>query len=557
MRQFQSPHCHPQSLDSGSTPEAFLARELELGSGAICVTDHGTLASCRKIYDLAKANKITPILGVEAYFRDDNCPILLAKGVDPAKHLKYYHITLHALDQEAYYTLVRLTSRARRETHGSESKPLLTWEDLEEIGAQNVTMGSGCLVGMVQRHLLAYGDVATAEAYYQRLRSIVKPGNFFVEVFPHHCTHDWVRGVFVTLADGTEHKFTPEKKMGLAGLSDTISAGQLADQWAKKPSGHLDYFLHRRKKQPVEQQIANVRRVEGFVENECLPWTTNSNVQQACNEILLGFASKYNDPVLISDDSHYAHPEDKIVQDIRLQQGGVANWRFFGTYNRMATEEAWAYFKENGIYENTFEGWVDNNNAWASRFKDFTLVEPVSMPTKFYPDDTLAHAVALVRKQGRMQWKDPAYLARLQAEINLLRYNGSIDLLPYFFVGADVCQAYADRGLLTGPGRGSAAGLLLAYVLGITHVDPLQYGLSLDRFLTLDRIKSGKLPDIDFDFPSRDLLCEKHLVDKLEAVLEDGSVVQVLPSAVVQTTTGPMKALEALESGADVTNWGV
>jgi error-prone DNA polymerase len=57
-----------------------------------------------------------------------------------------------------------------------------------------------------------------------------------------------------------------------------------------------------------------------------------------------------------------------------------------------------------------------------------------------------------------------------------------------------------------GAWAGSAAGLLLTYLLGITHVDPLRFDLSMDRFMTPDRIASGKLPDIDQDLPSRDLL---------------------------------------------------
>ena len=50
-------HCHQASLDTASTPEAFAAKELELGTGYMTVTDHGTLASARKIYDLAKKKK--------------------------------------------------------------------------------------------------------------------------------------------------------------------------------------------------------------------------------------------------------------------------------------------------------------------------------------------------------------------------------------------------------------------------------------------------------------------------------------------------------------------
>jgi hypothetical protein len=119
-------------------------------------------------------------------------------------------------------------------------------------------------------------------------------------------------------------------------------------------------------------------------------------------------------------------------------------------------------------------------------------------------------------------------------------------------VGADVCDAYSQQGFLTGPGRGSAAGLLLTYLLGITHVDPLMYDLSMDRFLTVDRIKSGKLPDIDFDFPSRDLLVEEHDVDMIEIVMEDGSKKVISPSQKIKTSQGMMTAQEAFDRQAEV-----
>lgn len=551
---FPTPHSHPQSLDTGSTPEAFLKRELELGTGCMTVTDHGSMNACRKVYDMAKAKGVTPILGIEAYFRDDKCPILTAKGVDPATHLKYYHITLHALDQEAYYALIRHVSKARIEYHGSELKPLFTWDDIEALGAHNITCGSGCLVGMVQRHLLTYGDVETAEAYYQRLRSAFKPGNFIVEVFPHYCTHDWVENVIVKMKDGSEYVWKMDKKIQLVGFDKSTPAVTFADMWAKDKSVRIESYHHRRKKTAFEGEIVGVEKLEGFVENECLPWTTNPNVQQACNEILIGFAKKYNDPIVVSDDSHYATPEEKIVQDIRLSQYGA--WRFYGTYARQSVSDAWSYFKDNGHSRAEFDGWVENNRAWGARFKDFKLVEPISLPTKFYPSDTLEHTISLIRQQGRMDWKDKVYVERLKAELELLHRNGTIDLLPYFFLGADVCNAYASRGLLTGPGRGSAAGLLITYLLGITHVDPLKYGLSMDRFLTVDRIKSGKMPDIDQDLPNRDLLCEVHDEERLEVTLEDGSVFQIAPEAMVQTNDGPMRADRALETRAVVTSWG-
>ncbi|WP_231563541.1 DNA polymerase III subunit alpha [Anoxybacillus sp. KU2-6(11)] len=88
-----------------------------------------------------------------------------------------------------------------------------------------------------------------------------------------------------------------------------------------------------------------------------------------------------------------------------------------------------------------------------------------------------------------------AYVARLQYELQIIQQMNFSD---YFLIVADFVRFARERGILTGPGRGSAAGSLVAYILGITQVDPLQYGLLFERFLNPARLS---LPDIDIDFP--------------------------------------------------------
>lgn len=518
MPNYPSPHCHTQSFDSGSTPEEFAQRELELGTGTLTTTDHGSMGACRKVYDVARAKGLTPILGLEAYFRDDNCPILAAKGIvgdDVKKYLKYEHITLHALDEKAFSVLSQRLSHARLEHHGSQSKPLFNWSDLEAIGAENVTIGSGCLVGLVQRHILADSFTlperfALADAHYQKLRSLCKPGAFYVEVFPHRCSHDWVSGIFLDFADGTRVRYYDKKRLRLERLGEMTSL-ELAKTFETKKWEGGDRLIGVKNYQKWAEQepktIVKVEHVRDFLQNECLPWCPDGDMQLACNRIVLQLAEKYHDPVIISDDSHFAHPDDKILQDVRLRQMG--DWRFFGSYHRQSADESFKVFNDTlGVDRKTFDGWVDNNRAWGERFKGFTFASTQSLPTKFYPSDTLGYTGALIKKHGRMDWSRPEYVQRLQAEIDLLHRNGVIDLLPYMFVTEEACALYEKNQLLTGPGRGSAAGLLLAYLLGITHLDPLRYGLSMERFLTLDRVKSGKLPDIDQDLPHRDLLVD-------------------------------------------------
>jgi hypothetical protein len=100
----------------------------------------------------------------------------------------------------------------------------------------------------------------------------------------------------------------------------------------------------------------------------------------------------------------------------------------------------------------------------------------------------------------------------------------------------------------------SAGGTILAYLEGITHVDPIDHDLSLDRFLTLDRIKSGKLPDIDEDLPSRDLLCG-YETEVVEVEAEDGTR-HILPEGfVIETDKGDLPIEQAIKDGAEVAKW--
>jgi len=520
---FSSPHCHIQSLDTASLPEAFAERELELGTGTITTTDHGSLAACRRVYDLGREKGLTPILGLEAYFRDDNDPYLLEAGIERTadkdgtltfrEFLKYQHLTMHFLDQAAYETGVRVLSKAalnRCEKHGSEEKPLFDWNDLQELGAQNTIFTSSCLIGMVQRFIMKHKRLDLAEKFYLKLRGMVKPGNFYVEIFPHVCDRNWDAGCQVTYSDGSVEKFAVHKQLQTDKWKGKIR--DIANKWDEKRDSNaiLEQVMDNRIWTPRAEQktILHVAHKEDYIINECCPQWPDGDLQLYCNKVLIAFATKYGDPIIISDDAHFAHPDEKIIQDVRLQSSG-GSWRFHTSYHRMSSEEAWVYFQEKlGLPPKAFEAMVANNQAWASRFKGFEFKDRVSLPTKFYPADTLNHTLELVKAHKRMQWDNPEWANRLAREIKLLHKNGTIDLLPYFFLDEEVCREAVKRGILTGPGRGSAAGLLLTYVLGITHANPLKYGLSMDRFLTLDRIQQGKLPDIDQDLESREWLLD-------------------------------------------------
>lgn len=519
MRTPVEPHCHIQSLDSASTPERFAQRELELGTGYITTTDHGSMEVTRTLYDLcAKGGKyhgkLKPILGLEGYVRDDNCPILSKKydlsSPDYKKNFKYAHITLHAADEKAYFKLVKKLSDAdfRAEYHGQERKPLFGWADLEELGAENITATSGCLIGMVGRHLMANNDPRSAVEYYEKLRSIVRPGNFYVELFPHTTDKFFQSAVQIRYGNNEVVSLPTWKKIKTLGAE--LSAEDLAGDFkrdataALKKHGSILEVMENRKWNPAlnYQNLISVELNQGFVYNECKPWCNHSDYQLEVNRFLYALAKKYGDKVLVSGDSHFAYPDEFALQDLRLN-----GWRFAESHHRMSGDESYAHFKAKlGVSEALFEEWTQNSYEWASKFDNFTFSPRQSLPTRFYPEDTFRYTMEKVKEHGRMNWKDPVQVERLKTEINLLHKNGTVDLLPYFLMCEELTSLYTRNGRILGSGRGSAAGVRLAYLLGITHRDPLIDGLSLDRFLTVDRIASGKLPDIDMDFPDRELL---------------------------------------------------
>jgi DNA polymerase III alpha subunit len=598
MRNFPSFHGHPQSLDSASTPEAFVKKEKELGTGVLTCTDHGTLAAACKIYTLAKKNDLTPLINLEGYFRDDNCPILNKLGVlrtdtvprgqnkDNWKlshpngsffdYNKYYHVTLGFRDYDAYLKGVKLLSEAdkRAELHGSERKSLFTWNDLEELSGTNTIIGSGCLVGMVGRHLIRSNSssqlkVDAAKAYFDRMNSMFK-GRFYVELFPHVCSHDYVKGIFIEVLNEKEKrvdsfKYYYGKTLRVDGKE--LKAEELAEKWNRNKIQYIQSVKNYRVWQDFEEplRIVSIKKQDGFIQNECTAAAPGGDIQWGVNYFTMGMAKKHNIPIIISDDFHFDNPQQKIVQDVRLAQASISydenkkavsgSWKFYGSYHRQSSEEAFNYFKGKfNTSEKEFEGWVDNAYALVETYKNFKFDTTLQIPTRFFPNDTLAHTKKLIKKHGRMP-NDPIYIERLKKEIELFYNNGTADILPYFFIDEEVCRLYSNQGVLTGCGRGSAAGCLLSYLLNITQVDPLKYNLSLDRFLTLDRIKSGSWPDIDTDFPYRDLLTGQEC-QVIEIEAEDGTK-HILPEDFkLETKDGQLKTTkQIIQDGDDIEPW--
>lgn len=268
------------------------------------------------------------------------------------------------------------------------------------------------------------------------------------------------------------------------------------------------------------------RKVERgmFVRMECSPQAQHGDLQKAGNELIMKIAKKEGLPLLLTLDAHFVNKDQKVVQDLLLQngRGEDGGLKFFTKYYQLNTEEAWDKWKS--LHGNTsaqFVEGVENNHALAAMCERVQLKKEYHLPEVEMSREVIEldcdldtkykhHLFDLITRYGRLP-DDPVYKARIKQEVKLIAENGKVNLLPYFFAVHDICEAARSLGIEIGAGRGSSAGSLLAYVLMITHVDPIEHDLSFARFLSMGRINRGKLPDIDIDFsdPGRLVECLK------------------------------------------------
>lgn len=236
------------------------------------------------------------------------------------------------------------------------------------------------------------------------------------------------------------------------------------------------------------------------------------NIQIAHNMNMIKWAKQFDVKIITAADAHYARKEDKIIQDIFIINS-ITNkngWHFSkDDFHLVNSNQAYELFDRYGHsqYFGLEEYEKSLWNAWeiVNKCKDLKLERPASLIPFPYKDhrhfdpQSGANAKALIMKciQSSPRFpllSNPVYLERLKFELSIIEQKGFLD---YFLIVDDIINWNLSQGFLVGPGRGSAAGCLLAYILQITHVDPIKYGLLFERFLSLDR---DNFPDMDLDF---------------------------------------------------------
>jgi DNA polymerase III subunit alpha len=220
--------------------------------------------------------------------------------------------------------------------------------------------------------------------------------------------------------------------------------------------------------------------------------------QDKVNEALAGFGKEFGLRLCATNDLHYVHRHDSEAHDVLLclQTGARFNdpnrWRFSSQENYLKTpDEMRAAFAD---LPDALASTLDVADRVDLKLKlGATLLPPFDVPDGMTPDQYLRK---LVLEGITWRYGEPTAAVKDRAE-NELSVISQTGYASYFLIVWDFYNFARKQGIVVGPGRGSAAGSLVSYCLGITNLDPLQHGLIFERFLNIDRVS---MPDIDCDF---------------------------------------------------------
>ncbi|MCC8408885.1 DNA polymerase III subunit alpha [Mucilaginibacter sp. UR6-1] len=271
--------------------------------------------------------------------------------------------------------------------------------------------------------------------------------------------------------------------------------------------------------------------------------------QEIVNNALLKYAKKHNVKVICSNDSHYVDQQDSNAHDILLcvntgdmQSTPIATDEEGGKGYRFGFPNDQFYFKtqtEMGKLFHDLPESLDNTNEIVDKVETLKLKRDIMLPNFVIPDEFKIHNTPdadtlnqweylkhLTYTGAKERYIDilPEVQERIDFELFTIRTMG---FAGYFLIVSDFIKHGREIGVFIGPGRGSAAGSVVAYCTGITNIDPIKYNLLFERFLNPDR---KSMPDIDTDFDDSgrqkviDYVVDKYGKNQVAQIITYGSM---------------------------------
>lgn len=484
MPEFTHLHCHTQYslLDGAADIDAYMKKAQEDGMKGLAITDHGNMFGVFKFHQSAIKHGLKPIIGCEFYMVEDRHQKEFKNG----KRDKRYHQLMLAKNEQGYKNLSKL-----------------------------------CSLGFI-------------EGFYSKFPRIDK-------------------------------ELIRQYKDGLIATTCCVAA--------EVPQTFLN-------KGPEEAERVFLEWLDLFGEDyyiELQRHQLKGIDQDGVNRFLLTMAQKHNVKVVATNDSHYVEQDDWLAHDIllcvntgdfqrvpvgeretpevRIQLDGKWYYEDLNKLTRThgndpAVRQALQALEANNNrkrfgFEND-QFYFKTSEEMAELFKDVPqsietsmeifdkietpeLARDILLPNYTLPEgyadqwDYLKH-ITLERAKQRFDHFDQTVVDRLDYELKVIKEMG---FAGYFLIVQDFVKAAKERGVLVGPGRGSAAGSAIAYAIGITNIDPIKYNLLFERFLNPERVS---MPDIDIDFDDAnrqkviDYVIEKYGKNQVAQIITYGTM---------------------------------
>ncbi len=434
---FSHLHCHTQFslLDGAADIKRMIKKAVDDGMPAVAITDHGNMFGVFDFVSEAAKYKgaIKPIVGCEFYLVKDRFIKTFKDGVKD----KRYHQLFLAKNELGYKNLTKMCSLGFME--GMYSK----WPRI---------------------------DKSLVEKYHEGL-------------------------IATTCCIGAE---VPQ-----AILHESEEEAEKKFLWWLNIFGE-DYYVEL-------QRHFELSRTNYSEDREKLTKSLTRD-QEKVNNVLLKFATKHNVKIICSNDSHYVDNADFNAHDILLCVN-TATSQSTGLKIDEETQEkgkrfAFAndqfFFKTTAEMQRVFHDLpqaLDNTNEIVDKVTPLKLKKDILLPNFPIPPgfDTQMDYLEAITWDGARErymgaWDSPEVKERIEFELHTIRTMG---FAGYFLIVSDFIKEGRNMGVYIGPGRGSAAGSVVAYCTGITNIDPIKYNLLFERFLNPDR---KSMPDIDTDF---------------------------------------------------------
>lgn len=496
MSNFVHLHVHTDYsvLDGCAKVPVLIDRVKELGMPAVAITDHGNMCGAIDFYQAANKAGVKPIIGMEAYYindhtlEDDIRELMKSQrereksddidGIEsdpsmlkPENYPKYqiHHKTLLAKNYEGFLNLAKLTSESY--ARGFYRKPRIDFETLAKYSKGIIAL-SGCINGVASQYLL-YSDYEKAREVTAKFLDIFGRENYYIEVQNHFMAADkkvipglvkLAREFGLKIVATNDSHYVYKKDASAHDAMLCINTGSLVSDENRMRYPNNEFYIKSRE----EMEIL-------FPD---LPEALDNTVE---------LAERVDIKIPIGE-NHY--PRYEQPANIKYDRDEANFNRILDLYVTKKNE----VLKQNGKEADFALSDGTRRELMKNGLLLFDLSKKGMM--KRYGVD-YDHPEAYVPKPGEAADRAQMLRDKLDYELSIIVGAGFVD---YFLIVYEFINWARERGIPVGPGRGSGAGCMIAYLIKITDIEPIRFNLLFERMLSLERVSP---PDFDVDFCER------------------------------------------------------